>query len=322
MKIIHITPFRANFFVSLSKFHFTMKLKRHIGIGFASLLLPLALTANDNDDYQPTSEINQYEGYTLVWHDEFDKDGRPNERWDYEQGFVRNRELQWYQTENASVKDGVLVIEGRREVVKNPSYETGSNDWRRARPQAEYTSSSLTTRNSFHFKYGRVEVRAKIPTASGSWPAIWLLGNRWGWPSCGEIDMMEYYIANGIPSILANACWGSERRGTPIWDTVIAPLTHFTDKDADWTEKFHTWRMDWDELLIQLYLDDELMNTIDLSQTYNRGRERENPFSNDIEDFGMYILLNLALGENGGIPDDSQFPLKYYIDYVRVYNKG
>lgn len=287
------------------------------------LLMPtLALAAQDTNEYKPTSVVKQYEGYTLIWQDEFDKDGRPDERWDYEQGFVRNNELQWYQADNASVKDGVLVIEGRREVVNNPYYEEGAHDWRRARQQAEYTSASLTTRKSFHFKYGRVEVRAKIPTASGSWPAIWLLGNQWGWPSCGEVDMMEYYIAKGIPSILANACWRGERDNSPVWDSVVAPLTHFTDSDANWAEKFHVWRMDWDEMFIQLYLDDELMNTIDLSKTINRGgRARgENPFSNDVEDFGMYILLNLALGENGGTPDDSRFPLKYCVDYVRVYS--
>ena len=278
--------------------------------------------AGDDGAYRPTSIVNRYEGYTLVWQDEFDKDGRPDERWSYERGFVRNRELQWYQPENASVRDGVLVIEGRRETVSNPRYEEGSRAWQRARRQAEYTSASLTTRESFHFRYGRVEVRAKIPTASGSWPAIWLLGNRWGWPACGEVDMMEYYISNGVPSVLANACWDGGRPYTPQWDTVVAPLTHFTDRDSLWTAKFHVWRMDWDELFIRLYLDDELMNTIDLSQTVNRNTNRENPFSNDIEGFGMYLLLNLALGENGGKPDDSQFPLQYLVDYVRVYTRN
>ena len=286
----------------------------------ALLLMPLtALAAQQIDAYKPTSVVNQYEGYTLVWQDEFDKDGRPDERWDYEQGFVRNKELQWYQADNASVKDGVLIIEGRKETVQNPFYQEGSQAWQRARKEAHYTASSVTTRKSFHFRYGRVEVRAKIPTASGSWPAIWLLGNRWSWPECGEIDMLEYYIAKGVPSILANACWGSERKFTPIWDSAVIPLTHFTDKDADWTKKFHVWRMDWDEHFIKLYLDEELMNTIDLSQTRNRDEMGMNPFSNNVEGFGMYILLNLALGENGGTPDDSQFPMQYLVDYVRVY---
>ena len=291
---------------------------------FLLLLLPTeTFAAMDTDKYQPTNEVNQYEGYSLIWQDEFDKDGQPAEHWSYEYGFVRNNELQWYQPQNASVKDGALVIEGRREVVENPRFEESSKDWRRARKQAEYTSSCLTTQKSFHFKYGRVEVRAKIPIASGSWPAIWLLGNQWGWPAGGEVDMMEYYIAKDTPSVLANACWGSKRKGTPSWDSVVAPLSYFTDKDADWAAKYHVWRMDWDEWLIQLYLDDELLNTIDLSQTVNQsGREKgNNPFSNDVEDFGMYILLNLAIGENGGTPDDSQFPLQYLIDYVRVYKK-
>ena len=287
------------------------------------LMLPQIAGAANDDAYKPTAVVNQYEGYTLIWQDEFDNDGRPDERWDYEYGFVRNKELQWYQPDNATVKDGVLVIEGRREVVENPYYEEGSREWRRARPQAEYTSSCLTTRKSFQFKYGRVEVRAKIPTASGSWPAIWLLGNRWGWPGGGEIDMMEYYIAKGVPSILANACWENERRGEPLWDSVVIPFTHFTDNDADWASKFHVWRMDWDESIVKLYLDDELLNTIDLTQTINKnGRGKgQNPFSNDIEDFGMYLLLNLAIGENGGIPDDSSFPLDYCVDYVRVYSR-
>lgn len=287
------------------------------------ITLPLvAKGVNDESSYKPTNKVRQYDGYTLVWQDEFDKNGQPDGRWSYERGFVRNRELQWYQQDNATVKDGVLVIEGRKERVTNPNYEKGSSDWRRERQQAEYTSACVTTQESFKFRYGRVEVRAKIPVASGSWPAIWLLGNRWEWPSCGEIDMMEYYIANGNPSILANACWRGERAYSPVWDSVVAPLTHFTDGDADWTEKYHVWRMDWDDMFIRLYLDDELLNTIDLSQTINRSGEArgENPFSNDVEGFGMYILLNLAIGENGGTPDDSRFPLEYCIDYVRVYS--
>jgi len=269
------------------------------------------------------SSDSEQEEYTMVWYDEFDVDGTPGEHWDYERGFVRNSELQWYQPANATVKDGCLVIEGRKETVVNDSYEEGSRDWRKARKHAEYTSSSLTTKKSFHFKYGRMEVRAKIPTASGSWPAIWLLGNQWGWPSCGEVDVMEYYLSNKVPSVLANACWAGEKGRSPRWDTVIAPLSHFTQTDPQWVTKFHVWRMDWDELFIKLYLDDELMNTIDLSLTTNASgpAKGKNPFSNDIADFGMYILLNLAIGQSGGIPDDSQFPLQYYIDYVRVYSR-
>lgn len=260
-------------------------------------------------------------GMRLVWSDEFDTDGRPSKDWTYEQGFQRNQEAQWYQRQNAYVKDGCLVIEGRREHRRNPNYMAGSNDWRTNREFIEYTSSSLTTRLSQQFLYGRFEIRAKIPTATGAWPAIWLLGNKWEWPQNGEIDIMEYYIKNGKPSILANACWGSDQRWNAVWDSEVIPFTHFMDKDPEWTDKFHVWRMDWDEHYIRIYLDDELLNEIDLSKTQNGGYggNRENPFANRLPGFKHYLLLNLALGGNGGEPDISQFPLRYYIDYVRVY---
>lgn len=260
-------------------------------------------------------------GMCLVWGDEFDTDGRPSKDWTYEQGLQRNQEAQWYQRQNAYVKDGCLVIEGRREHRRNPNYMAGSNDWRTNREFIEYTSSSLTTRLSQQFLYGRFEIRAKIPTATGAWPAIWLLGNKWEWPQNGEIDIMEYYIKNGKPSILANACWGSDQRWNAVWDSEVIPFTHFTDKDPEWADKFHVWRMDWDEHYIRIYLDDELLNEIDLSKTQNGGYggNRENPFANRVPGFKHYLLLNLALGGNGGEPDISQFPLRYYIDYVRVY---
>lgn len=261
--------------------------------------------------------------YHLVWSDEFEVEGRPSHDWSYEWGFVRNQELQWYQSQNANVKNGCLVIEGRKEHRKNPNYIAGSNDWRTSREFIEYTSSCMTTRLSQQFLYGRFEIRAKIPVASGSWPAIWLLGNKWEWPQNGEIDMLEYYIKDGQPSILANVCWGSTERWKAVWDSSVTPFKHFTDKDPQWADKFHIWRMDWDKQFIRLYLDDELLNEIDLSQTQNQGfgSNQNNPFSNKIPGFKHYLLLNLAIGSNGGEPDISQFPLKYYIDYVRVYQK-
>ena len=263
----------------------------------------------------------QEKEYQLVWSDEFDVEGKPSTEWSFESGFVRNEELQWYQSDNAYVKDGCLVIEGRKECFNNPYYETGSSDWRKNRKFIHYTSSSLTTKFSQQFLYGRFEIRAKIPVASGAWPAIWLQGNKWEWPNNGEIDVMEYYIKDGQPSILANACWGSPERWKGVWDSAAIPFTHFTEKDPYWADKFHIWRMDWDKEFIRIYLDDELLNEIDLSNTQNQGYDgnTENPFANDVVGFKHYLLLNLAIGSNGGEPDDSQFPLRYYIDYVRVY---
>lgn len=263
----------------------------------------------------------QEKDYQLVWSDEFDVEGEPSTEWSYESGFVRNEELQWYQSQNAKVKDGCLVIEAKKGFFINPHYEAGSSDWRKNREFIRYTSSCLKTQFSQQFLYGRFEIRAKIPVASGAWPAIWLLGNKWEWPDNGEIDIMEYYIKDGQPSILANACWGSPERWKGVWDSAVIPFTHFTEKDPYWADKFHIWRMDWDKEFIRIYLDDELLNEIDLSKTINEGYDgnHENPFANDVVGFKHYLLLNLAIGSNGGEPDDSQFPLRYYIDYVRVY---
>lgn len=287
---------------------------------------PTPRVAVDSTDYKATCKNavpTSYDDYKLVWSDEFNIDGKPSDNWVPEKGFQRNQELQWYQSDNATVSDGCMIIEGRLERVKNPNYVEGSSNWKTNREYAEYTSSCMTTQNGYTFKYGRLEVRAKIPTATGSWPAIWTLGNQWEWPMNGEIDLMEYYIKNGTPSILANACWSSTRQWTAVWDESATPFTHFTSKDSQWAEKFHLWRMDWDCSYIRLYLDGELLNEIDLSKTQNQGYQgnTNNPFSNDIENNGQYILLNLAIGSNGGIPDKSKFPLRYYVDYVRVYQK-
>jgi len=115
--------------------------------------------------------------YSLVWADEFDKDGAPDPaNWTYERGFVRNQELQWYQPDNARVEHGMLVIEARRERVINPAFDAASPDWKRNRPAAEYTSASVTTRGLHTFTYGRFEMRARIDTRSGMWPAFWTVG--------------------------------------------------------------------------------------------------------------------------------------------------
>ena len=229
-------------------------------------------------------------GMKLIWNDEFNSNGKPDPQyWRYEKGFVRNQETQWYQQDNATCKDGVLLIEGRKEAIKNPNYEAGSNDWRRNRVYSEYTSSSIQTRGLKQFQFGCIEVRARIDTAMGSWPAIWALGVTKPWPSNGEIDMMEFYRVKGEPTILANVAWGTDTQYKAKWDDLKIPLTHFTAKDKDWVKKFHIWRMDWDKDKINLYLDDELLNTTSLSETINA--DGSNGFLQE-----HYLLLNLAIG--------------------------
>ena len=257
--------------------------------------------------------------WQLVWNDEFDGSGPLNtEVWKAEHGFVRNEEYQWYQEQNAYRHDGILVLEGRLDSIPNPRFQAGSRSWQRNRPFARYSSASVNTRGTYSFLYGRMEVRARIPAVCGAWPAIWTLGDRMPWPSNGEIDIMEYYQIKGTPHILANAAWGNDRPNSAVWNSKRIPFSHFLEKDPDWAQKFHVWTMDWDSLAIRIYLDGELLNDISLSNTINGSiGNHKNPFHQS-----QYILLDLAIGGiNGDEPQPDSFPLRYEIDYVRVYQK-
>ena len=287
-----------------------MNVKLKMGMAFGVLAMALS----------PSALMAQNDR-KLVWSDEFNTDGHLDSKvWNYEEGFKRNHEAQWYQKANAYCKDGNLVIEARKEKKsrRNPGFRKNSSRWPENIEKIHYTSASVNTAEKKEFLYGRVEVRAKIPTAGGAWPAIWLLGRGMDWPSNGEIDMMEYYRRQGVPHILANACWGTDKPWTAKWNSKAIPFTHFTDRDAQWADKFHVWRMDWDEQSIRLYLDDELLNEISQAEAVNgKLGNGEQPFKKP-----QYLLLNLALGgDNGGEIDDSALPMKYLIDYVRVYQK-
>jgi beta-glucanase (GH16 family) len=252
------------------------------------------------------------DGWTLVWNDEFDVDGQPDPRnWNFEFGFVRNEELQWYQPDNARCENGLLIIEGRRERKPNPHYRPGSRSWRTNREYAEYTSACLHTKGRHSWQYGQFEMRARIDTRLGCWPAFWTLGIESRWPECGEIDIMEFYRG----TLLANAAWGTGTPWTPRWDDRKKPIGEFND--ADWSTRFHVWRMDWNHDAIRLYVDNELLNEVDLSRTVNGDREGKNPFRQP-----HYILLNLAIGgTNGGDPSQTRPPLRFEVDYVRVYQR-
>jgi beta-glucanase (GH16 family) len=262
-----------------------------------------------------TLPVLSQNSYTLVWSDEFNKEGKPDSaNWRYETGFVRNNELQWYQSDNAVVKNGVLLIEARRERRENPNYRDSSNNWRQNRRYIEYTSSSLKTQGLQQFQFGRFEVKARVDTSKGSWPAIWTLGIKGGWPLNGEVDIMEFYRVRDTAIILANTAWGRAANGGPIWNSSRFALANFIKNDKDWPKKFHIWRMDWDKDSINLYLDDVLLNSTLLSQAINP--DGTIPFLQP-----QYLLLNLAIGSNGGDPSNTPFPIKYEVDYVRYYKK-
>jgi beta-glucanase (GH16 family) len=248
-----------------------------------------------------------------VWADEFNVDGPPDSKnWDFEQGFMRNDELQWYQRTNARCRNGMLIIEARRERIKNPRHDPNRSDWRRSRSHADYSSASINTRGRHRWLYGRFVMRARIDTRPGLWPAFWTLGEARRWPGCGEVDIMEYY--NG--KLLANAAWLGSRRGRPQWDSFDQPITEFGD--ANWATKFHDWQMDWDRDRIRLLVDNELLNEIDVAAAVNNDGERAHPFREP-----HYILLNLAVGgTRGGNPARTEFPARFEVDYVRVYQRS
>jgi beta-glucanase (GH16 family) len=275
----------------------------------------------------PRSEPRAASGepYALVWADEFTGDGPVAAAdWSFENGFVRNQELQWYQPANAARVNGMLVIEGRRERKPNPRYVAPSandasapNASRRAwanREFIDYTSASINTRGKHAWLYGRFEIRARFDVRTGAWPAFWTLGARGPWPANGEIDIMEFYD----DTLLFNVAWGGATGAR--WNSKKVRLDHFP---ADWATKFHVWRMDWDERAIRLFLDDSLMNEQDLSATINAPRSgfggatpaMDNPFHGP-----AYILINQAMGgQHGGDPAKTALPLRYEVDWVRVW---
>lgn len=251
------------------------------------------------------------EEYQLVWSDEFTVDGIPDEKnWNYETGFVRNQEAQWYQKENAFCKNGFLIIEARKENRPNPGFiSKNHSDWTKKRDSIKVTSSCLITRGKHSWQYGRFEMRAKIPVEKGMWPAFWTLGIKGNWPANGEIDVMEYYTGK----ILANAAWKSDEQKT-VWDSSTKMLSDF---NKDWAGQFHIWRMDWDSKKIRLYVDDQLLNEINVSESMKYKKQKIKPFQQP-----HYLLVNLAVGGiNGGEFTTDDLPSQYTIDYIRVYQK-
>lgn len=249
--------------------------------------------------------------WRLVWSDEFDYEGLPDPaRWTYEEGFVRNEEAQYYtraRKENARVENGMLVIEGRREPFPNPRYREGAKNWQQQRKSASYTAASVTTEGKSAWRYGRIEVRAKLPQGLGVWPAIWMLGANHrdiGWPRCGEIDIMEF-VGHDPRLIHGNAHYYAEG-------------AHRSDHGKLKTEApyddFHVYAIEWDENRLAFFFDETRYHVVTLDQA---GEGPDNPFRKP-----QYLLINLALGGTWGREiDDSIFPQKYLVDYVRVYEE-
>jgi beta-glucanase (GH16 family) len=150
-------------------------------------------------------------------------------------------------------------------------------------------------------------MRGRIDTRAGLWPAFWTLGAEGRWPNNGEVDIMEYYRG----TLLANLIWAGQS-GTASF-TKRKPVTSFTD--PKWASQFHVWRMDWDPNRIVISVDGEVLNDSDLNQAANP--DGKNGFRQ-----AHYMILNLAIGGTaGGDPAATEFPARFEVDYVRVYQK-
>lgn len=225
--------------------------------------------------------------------------------WNFEEGFVRNQELQYYTKRNVEYGRGLKIC-ARKEQVRNEQYDSSSQLWTRSREYAEYTSSSINTKGKFEFQYGALEVKAKIPVADGAWPAIWLMGSEQEWPFCDEVDVMEQYLCEDKPTVLANFMWSS--RGEQNWSTKQIALEYFRAKNPDWQNNFHVWKLDWQEDEMSIYVDEELINQINIANIPSDAFRKK-----------YYILLNLAVGKDGVKPKKADLPLVYEIEYVKVY---
>jgi beta-glucanase (GH16 family) len=232
---------------------------------------------------------------TPSWFDEFNYAGTPDtSKWTYDLGGSGwgNNELEYYTNSlnNASAGNGVLTITARKESIQG----------------MKYSSSRMVSKGSGNLLYGRIEVKAKLPLGTGTWPAIWMLPNDYiygNWPNSGEVDIVEMvgYDPNNIHFSVHNQ--------TYFGGTAKSSTYNIASASTD----FHIYREDWTPYAIRGYYDDNLVFTY-----VNNGTGAAIwPY-----DQKFHLLLNIAVGGNwGGIKgvDDSAFPTAMQVDYVRFY---
>ena len=237
-----------------------------------------------------TSVPQTKDGMKLVFDDEFNYKGLPDAtKWNYDVGGdgFGNNEAQFYtekRLENARAENGNLIIEGRKE------------NWEKSK----YTSARLVTKGKFSFKYGRVDIRAKLPSGGGTWPALWMLGDNItsaGWPACGEIDIIEH-VGNQLNKIYATLHHPNHSGANGDGGTVNI---------SNATSEFHIYSLDWSSNQIKFYVDNQLF--------YTFANNSNLPFNQN-----FFLIMNVAMGGNFGGTVDSNFTSSSMeIDYVRVY---
>lgn len=287
-----------------------------------ALLLAATLTATPVID-----------GWHLVWSDEFDGRGIDREKWDFDVDCAGggNEEQQCYTARpaNAFVRKGVLTITARREAYRGPAAMHGDTTTTPgATATKPFTSARLVTRGKASWRYGRVEVRARLPLGQGSWPAIWMLPEAWRygpWPLSGEIDIMEA-VNLGTP---CKECSGG--RENHVLGTIHfgdrPPRNKYLSTDVQLSgaiDGFHVYRMDWSPTAISWSVDGTAYAKRRLGDWSTPGSSNpQAPF-----DQPFHLILNLAIG--GHLPEGRNqkgislkgFPRSMQVDWVRVWQRS
>ncbi|MFT4737562.1 MAG: beta-glucanase (GH16 family) [Cyclobacteriaceae bacterium] len=245
-----------------------------------------------------------YEGYNLIWQDEFEGETLNTDNWTHEIGRGNNgwgnAELQYYREENTNILDGHLVITARSQSFEN----------------AEYTSSRIITKGKQDFKYGRIDIRAALPTGQGIWPALWMLGaniDEVSWPKCGEIDIVELFGGTGAgngDNIVKSSCHWYDGVNSNEPTGRVEFGSSYTLPEGDFDDEFHVFSITWDEQIIRAFVDDRSYFTIDISpESLSEFQEQ------------FFMIFNIAVGGNRvGNPDaTTRFPKRLVVDYVRVF---
>jgi len=230
----------------------------------------------------------------LVWAEEFEGKKINIENWNFKRGLGHNNEQQYYtpRAKNIRMENGMLVIEAKKENYKG----------------SKYTSGRINTIGKKLFKYGRIEIRAKLPKGNGTWPAIWMLGEnkeRDGYPASGEIDIMEH--VGKSPREIHGAIHYPELDNKKL-NSSAASFEIPLSKDG-----FHKYAIEWDKKNINYFIDEKLFHCFSIEDAEREGRENifQKPF---------YLIINLALGGKwAGEIDDAIFPARFYVDYIRYY---
>ncbi|MBN2412677.1 glycoside hydrolase family 16 protein [candidate division KSB1 bacterium] len=252
-----------------------------------------------------TPGIPEPEGWTLDWNDEFNGTSLDNSKWEYEVNGRGggNNELQYYtdRPENLFIKDSMLVIQALKENYTGPD---GARN---------YTSARIRTLNKGDWKYGRFDIRAKLPYGQGIWPAFWMLpsdGVYGGWAASGEIDIMEL-LGQEPQKVYGTLHYGGQ------YPQNTHTGTSYSLKTGNFAQDFHLFTLEWEEGEIRWYVDGQHYQT--QTQWYTTNGKFPAPFNQR-----FHLLLNLAIGGNWpGSPDKSTiFPQQIVVDYVRVFKKS